>query len=90
MELKLSSGFAVAAGVCDRGAVSENARMVPFEAQMMSAALRKVLQRLHYPLEVALVRISDEAESGRPNLRAAQAESTAFQIADAVWPFPRR
>jgi putative transposase len=35
--------------------VSENLGMSSFQAQLMSATLRKVLKRLHYPLEVMLV-----------------------------------
>ena len=41
-------------GFC-RNKLGDNDRMIPIQNQMMNAAVRKVLKRLHYPLEVMLL-----------------------------------
>lgn len=42
----------------------ENGWMIPIQSQMMSAVVKKVLKRLHYPLEVILLCVRWDAPPG--------------------------
>jgi hypothetical protein len=42
-------------GICRIKASSENGRMVPLHVQLTNSTLRRLLKRLHFPLEVMLV-----------------------------------